>query len=126
MVSFDLGSVTEMKRHAVCCLLNMLNNRLCPGCFKMNLSTGRVTLEAGMFAFEYFPEEDQEQYEWPLNGEFHLLFDHLRTAASTYIPIYIEQVKGNSKPESVLSKFDKKLKGKKRANLQDLGVELYK
>lgn len=123
-VSFELGSVPELKRHAVCCLLNMLNERLCPSCFKVNLYTGQVTLEAGMFTFESFPEEDQEQYEWPLKGEFHLLFDHLRTAASTYIPIYLEQVKGNSKPESILSKFDKKLKMKKRADLQDLGVEL--
>ena len=122
-ISIELTAIKKkkLKRHLIYGLLNMINNRLCPGNFRINES-GHITLEAGMFAFEHIPEEDGA--DWPLAGEYHLLLDHLRTAAETYLPLIKSQVGSSGSAGAVIRSIEEGLKIKNRSSLQDVGVEL--
>jgi hypothetical protein len=106
--------------------LNLINSRLCPGHFRMSEYGGHVILEAGMFAFENYSEEDGADYEWPLEGEFHLLMIHLLEAARTYLPLIEAQAKAGSMDEieSILRSFEDDMKESNRSGLQDIGIEL--
>ena len=123
-VSIELSVIKKPKRHIACSLfLDVINDRLCPGHFKIN-ETGHVTLEAGMFTFEHVSEEDGVDYEWPLDGEFHLLMDHLLEAARTYLPLIECQAGSSESVESIIRSFEDGLKESDRSSLQDIGIEL--
>jgi hypothetical protein len=106
--------------------LNLINSRLCPGHFRMSEYDGHVTLEAGMFTFEYYPEDDGADYKWPLEDEFRLLMIHLLDAVRVYLPLIERQAQAGSMDEieSIIRSFEDDMKESDRLLLQDSGIEL--